>query len=183
MDGNLKIIVVCGTVREGRMSIHPAKLITEELKRMKIDTELVDLKELKLPLFDGESRNDDVDKWLKKAKECDALVLVTPEYNNMFAAALKNALEYLDDEIEFKPVGLASVSSGNLGGARALVHLSPIMRDFKAIDIPAQLYFPRINDMFNENGKLLDKEVLRRIKEFNEQLIWFAKALKNARDK
>lgn len=181
MENKLKIIVICGSIREERMSIYPAKLIVEELKKMDVDAELVDLKKLKLPLYDGKSHNKNVDIWLKKNKDADGLVIVTPEYNNTFSSAIKNAIEYLDDEIEFKPVGLVGVSSGNFGGIRALMQLSPILRDFNAIDIPAQLYFPKVNELFNKNGKIND-DILRRVKEFNEQMIWFTKALKSARN-
>lgn len=51
----------------------------------------------------------------------DAFVIVMPQYNYGFNAALKNALDYLFDEWRDKPVGLVSIGSvsGGLRGAAA----------------------------------------------------------------
>ena len=60
---------------------------------------------------------------LKSAVEaCDALLIVTPEYNWGIPGALKNAIDWLSrfnpNPLEGKPVAIWSVAPGLLGGAR-----------------------------------------------------------------
>ena len=56
MDNNrtLSIPVILGTARMGRMSLHAARLVTEELsKRDGVDTDLIDIAKLPLPTNDA----------------------------------------------------------------------------------------------------------------------------------
>jgi len=50
----LYITVILGTVREGRMSLHPARLVERELaKRPDVETELIDIAGISLPTDDA----------------------------------------------------------------------------------------------------------------------------------
>ena len=53
---------------------------------------------------------------------CDAVLIVTPEYNWSIPGSLKNAIDWLSrlkpNPLEGKPVAIWTVSPGQLGGAR-----------------------------------------------------------------
>ena len=46
--------------------------------------------------------------WSARVDAADAFVFVTPEYNYGVPAALKNAIDYLNTEWAYKPVGFVS---------------------------------------------------------------------------
>ena len=70
---------------------------------------------------------------LKSAIEkADGLVIVTPEYNYSVPGVLKNAIDWASrpgyaSVLKDKPVFVASVSGGALGGVRAQAHLKNIL--------------------------------------------------------
>ena len=72
-----------------------------------------DLREIALPCLDepgqpadGPYVHDHTRSWSDAMRATDALVLVMPEYNRGYNAALKNAIDYLYAEWDGLPVGL-----------------------------------------------------------------------------
>lgn len=64
--------------------------------------------------------------------DADGLILVTPEYNYSVPGVLKNAIDWASrpgyaSVLKDKPVLVASVSGGALGGVRAQAHLKNIL--------------------------------------------------------
>lgn len=47
----LNILVMQGTVRDGRKSIHPARYVTDRFQEKGYDIELFDMKDYDIPLF------------------------------------------------------------------------------------------------------------------------------------
>jgi NAD(P)H-dependent FMN reductase len=71
-----------------------------------------DLRELALPFLDepgqpadGNYAHEHTRRWSAAMQATDALVLVMPEYNRGYNAALKNAIDFLYAEWEALPVG------------------------------------------------------------------------------
>jgi len=70
---------------------------------------------------------------LKQAiAEADGMIIVTPEYNYSVPGVLKNAIDWASrpgyaSVLKDKPVFIASVSGGALGGVRAQAHLKNIL--------------------------------------------------------
>src|SRR3954465_5545547 len=103
-NDKLKIKVILGSIREGRVGEKVAKnLMTELSKRDDADYELVDLKDYPMPLFEEgtppsvreEAYDGVIGKWQKKIAEGDGYIFVTPEYNRTIPSGLKNAIDYL----------------------------------------------------------------------------------------
>ena len=65
---------------------------------------------------------DSTKAWSERIKRVNAVVLVTPEYNHGYPAALKNALDLVFTEWFYKPVGFAAYG-GVSGGLRAVQQL------------------------------------------------------------
>ncbi len=89
-------------------------------------------------------------------RAADAIIVVSPEYNGGIPAALKNALDALHDEWSRKPVGIASVSAGALGGAQVLAQLQLFFLRMKALPV-ATLRVPRVLKSFDESGEPLEE--------------------------
>jgi len=107
----VKIKIIAGSTRPGRFNIQPARWITEIAKaRTDIETELLDLAEINLPFMDEPElpmqhkySKEHTKKWAAKIGEADGFVFVTPEYNHSISPVLKNAVDYLFQEWNFKP--------------------------------------------------------------------------------
>lgn len=186
----LNIPVVLGSVRTNRRSLWPAKLLSQKLTEAGHASVLVDFKELSLPFVDSDPNPSSLNKqypyanvqqWSKVVDAADGLVLVAPEYNHGYSAVLKNALDWLYPEFNNKPVGLVGVSDGLNGGLRALEQLRPLMANFGMYDIQQTVLFRKVQDMFDEQGVLLDASVTSHIEKFITALAKTAEAMKPLR--
>lgn len=153
------------------------------------EVELLDLKEIDLPLMDEPNHprlqkyiNAHTKKWSKTIDSADAFVIVTPEYNFGYPATLKNALDYLSVEWSDKPMGFVSYG-GISGGTRAVQELKlPVtalgmMPIPQAVNIPFFAQFINDNDVFEAN-ETLEKSANVMLAKLQE----WAKALKNMRE-
>lgn len=188
----LNIPVILGSVREGRMSIHPAQLVVEKLEALGHRTQLVDFKELPLPFLDTPKEpseykkdypNENAKKWSSIADAADGFVVVTPEYNHGYPAVLKNAFDWLYPEFYRKAVGFVGVSSGKVGGARAIEQLRPIMENFGMFAVRETVMFGPVKDAFNLEGQLMDETFHKKIDSMLQSLLFSADAMAQARKK
>lgn len=159
-DQSLHILVIEGTVQEGRNSIHPARYVTDRFLERGHEVELFDMMEYEIPLFTNRRDLDndphpDVDTFGQMVESADLLVIVTSEYNHSIPGALKNLLDHLYPEYEDTPFAYVTVSSGGFGGIRALRHLHELTLYFNAHPGP-DLPVSNVVDVFDENSTLTD---------------------------
>lgn len=172
---SLTILVVEGTVRNGRNSIHPARYVTAQFQEKGHDAELFDMVEYDIPLFTNrrDATSDphpDVDVFGQKVEAADAIVIVTPEYNHSIPGALKNLLDHLYPEYEDIPFSYATVSGGGFGGVRALSHLHDITLELNAHPGP-DLPISNVADVFDDDSTLIDNAYEDKFEEFVEQAV------------
>jgi len=188
----LNIPVILGSVREGRKSIWPAKLMVEKLTSAGAATQLVDFKELPLPFLDCPEEpshyskvypNENVQRWSGIADAADGFIIVTPEYNHGYPAVLKNALDWLYPEFDHKPVGLVGVSNGAVGGARVIEQLRPIIENFSMHAVRETVMFAKVQDVFDTQGNLLDQSFHKKIDGLLASVLKTAEAMRVVRQK
>jgi NAD(P)H-dependent FMN reductase len=178
----LFIPVILGTARQGRRTEHAARFVLEQTrKRADIETELIDVCNLPLKLDDaGEQMKDP--KFSATIQRCDALIIVTPEYNHGYPGLLKHALDMNLAEYIHKAVGICGVSAGLFGGARVIEALLPVMRELGLVTIFWDVNFGNVQKIFDEQGNLLDESYVRRVDKFLNELIWMARVLRYGRE-
>ena len=179
----LFIPVILGTTRKGRMSLHAAKLMGAEIaKRPGVETELIDISQMPLPVDDaGEAIKHA--EFSGKMNRADALVIVSPEYNHGYSGLLKHVLDSCLKEYIHKAVGIAGVSAGPFGGTRVIQNMLPVMRELGLVTIFWDVNFSSVQKVFDESGKLLDSAFPRRIGKFLNELIWMARTLRYGRER
>jgi len=179
----LYIPVILGTVRKGRSSANPARLLTSELsKRASVETELIDIATLPLPTDDaGEAIKDR--GFATRMERADGLVIVSPEYNHGYSGLLKHVLDSCLKEYIHKAVGVAGVSAGRYGGTRGIQDLLPVLRELGLVTIFWDLNFSNARTLFDSSGNLHDRSNLPFIDKFLTELIWMAKMLRYGREK
>jgi NAD(P)H-dependent FMN reductase len=183
MERPLFIPIILGTARQGRRSEHAARFIFEETKkRADVETELIDVCNLPMKLDDaGEQMKDPT--FSATIERCDGLVIVTPEYNHGYPGLLKHALDMNLKEYIHKAVGICGVSAGPFGGARVIEGLLPVMRELGLVTIFEDVNFGKVQEIFDEQGRLLDQSYVKRVDKFLNELIWMARVLRHGREK
>lgn len=185
----LYIPVMLGSIRRNRESAKVADFAVNWLRRLEgVCTELVDLKELNLPMMEERLRfRDDappsVVLFSSKIRKADSILIVTPEYNGGYPGVLKNALEYLKDEYRHKAFGIITVSAVETAGILCLVSLRQVVLQMGGLPIPASLMVAHVKESFDGDGKSLNPAFAKRTKTFFDELLWFTEALAAHRKK
>ncbi len=178
----LFIPILLGTVRPKRESIKAANLIEKVGKTIKeIEVSLVDPKDYNFP-YDGNDPENKDPRYSKLTKKADGFFIVTPEYNHSFPGTLKRMLDSELKNYIHKPVAFAGVSNGIFGGARAIESLTHTVREMGLVPTFSDVYFPQIQNLFDEKGEIIDKGYVKRIERGFAELIWMSKALKWGRE-
>lgn len=120
------------------------------------DVELIDLKDLALPLLDEPHhprfkryQHAHTKAWSALVDRADAFVFVTPEYNYGCPPALINALDYLWVEWQYKPLGFVSYG-GISGGTRSVQMTKLIATTLKLVAIPEAVTIPLVAQHIKE---------------------------------
>ncbi|MFF8642868.1 NADPH-dependent FMN reductase [Streptomyces sp. NPDC015345] len=126
--------------------------------RQEFETALIDLAEVGLPFLDepehpseGRYVHQHTKDWSATVAAADCFVFVLPMYNGGFGAPLKNAIDFLYQEWQGKPVGLISYSAGTSGGAPAIEMLRPVLGRVGLRPAEPTLSVPGIEDLVGED--------------------------------
>jgi len=108
--------IIIASTRPGRVGPSVAAWFHDRaVKAGDFEVELIDLAEVNLPMFDepkhprfGEYVHQHTKDWSATIARADAYVFVIPEYNYGYNAAIKNAIDYLNREWQYKPLGFVT---------------------------------------------------------------------------
>ena len=140
-----RIMTIIGSVRPGRIGLPVAHWVHDRVAGAGYEGDLVDLAELNLPFMDEPEHpgkraytKPHTIAWSARVEQADAVLLVSPEYNHSYSPALKNALDYLMQEWQGKPVGVVSYG-GASGGLRAAAALDPVLTTLGLVRVPVDV--------------------------------------------
>lgn len=125
------------------------------------EVHVVDLAELDLPLLDEPVPATDATsyerehtrRWSAITAAADAFVIVTPEYNRGYPAAIKNALDYLYVEWQHKPVAFVSYGMTS-GGMRAAAQLTQVVTGLGMVPVPTGVVV-HLREVLDADGRLV----------------------------
>jgi NAD(P)H-dependent FMN reductase len=181
-EERLFIPLLLGTPRRARESGHVAEWLYGKMQERaeEIETQFFDVRDFRLPQDDyGMEIKADFPEWRDAITRADGLVIVTPEYNHGYPGALKSVLDLLLPEYIHKAVAFCAVSAQGWGGVRVIEQLVPVSRELGLAVTFTDLHFPRVQTLFDENGKLKDEEPYApRVKAFLDELVWMSRALR-----
>ena len=179
------IQMIISSVREGRRADTKASWMKTVLaKHSEISLEVLDLKEWQMPYYaekttpsaiNGQYENEMARKWAKTVARGDAYIILSPEYNHSFPASLKNALDYLYEEWNNKPVAFVSYG-GASGGIRAVEQLRLVVSELGMIAIHHQVNIPFARLAFNQFGQPNDERMSEKLESMISQLEIWARA-------
>lgn len=121
------------------------------------EVELVDLREVGLPMFDEPNHprlrqyeHEHTKRWSARIDAADAFIFVTPEYNHGTPPSFINALDYLVHEWAHKPVSFVSYG-GPAGGTRAVQMVKPMLTALKMTPIFESVMVPLFTHSIDAN--------------------------------
>lgn len=154
-----KLKIISSTVRPGRKGPIVTDWIAEiARKHGAFEVDVLDLGEINLPLMNEPNHprlkkyeHEYTKKWSAAIEEADAFVFVTAEYDFNYPAALRNALEYLSEEWQFKAAGIVSYG-GVSAGTRAANSLKADLSTFKMVPLTESVNFPFFQNNINDDN-------------------------------
>jgi NAD(P)H-dependent FMN reductase len=190
-----KIAAFAGSTRSGSFNKKLLAIAVEAARAAGAEVTAVDLRDLALPLYDGDLEEahglpEGAKQFKKLLRESDGFLICSPEYNSSVTGVLKNAIDWAsrtetDDEPDLiafrgKTAGLFSASPGALGGMRALVHLRAILGNIGVYVLPSQISIGAAYEAFDETGKLKDSSKTEKVAKHAQSLVTFTRKMKSA---
>ncbi|WP_276133019.1 NADPH-dependent FMN reductase [Polluticoccus soli] len=178
-----RITILYGAIREGRLSIRAAKAIKSALEASgKAEITFIDIKDYNLPVMearlkDMENPPDGLLDISQKLATADGIVFVTPEYNNSYSGAMKNAVDYFTKEWSKKPIGIVCGSDGKQGGLNASNLLQLLVLAIGAFPMPYKLLVPELQLALDEEGQPKNEALSKSIQHFVKEYLWFVDAI------
>jgi NAD(P)H-dependent FMN reductase len=180
-----KLNVVVASTRPGRVGLPVAQWFTALAETHGgFEVELVDLADFDLPLLDephhprlGQYVHQHTLDWSASVSGADAFVFVTPEYNYGMPASLKNAIDYLHNEWQYKPVGFVSYG-GVSAGTRAVQMAKQVVSTLKMTPITEAVAIPFVTQFLDDDGAIQANETMEgAAKAMLDELLRYANAL------
>lgn len=179
------IAIISASVRTGRHSHRVALYFKKFVEENNLaSSEILDLNQYQFPLFNERLKyqtdpSASVLEFAGKIKSADGVIIVTPEYNGGYPAAIKNVTDLLYDEWYKKPIAITTVSDGSFGGTQVITSLQFSLWKIRAWTVPAMFPVPKVAEMFDENGNATDKaRTDKRATTFINELLWCIEAKK-----
>jgi FMN reductase len=186
----VKILGLGGSLRTPSHSLTVLKMALEAARQSEADTELLDLRELELPLFFDTKRLEDfpdpayIRRFLDQFSRADGFILCAPTYHGTPSASFKNALDFLELlprrpklYLTGKVAGLVAVASGSNGGPTCLTSLIYNARALRLLIAPGSLHVSPTKRIFDGEGRLMDEKLASQVVELGAEVVRLARLL------
>ena len=188
MTDQLKVLVICGSLRKGSYNASLARALPALAPPELAFVTAPPFETMPFYNYDIQAAAGfppAVETWAEAVRAADGIIIVSPEYNWSIPGPLKNAIDWVSrmKEIPFKdkPVALQSASTGQVGGARMQYHLRMALTSIDALIMGRPEVFVNFAaKKFDEKtGELIDQPTRDIVK---LQLATFAKFIRRVRE-
>ncbi len=190
MSSKPTLQIIIASTRPGRVGLPVAEWFRAlGVEHGAFEVEVVDLAEVNLPFMDEPNHprlrrytQQHTKDWSATIERADAFVFVMPEYNYGFNAPLKNAIDYLHHEWQYKPVGFVSYG-GVSAGTRAVQMIKLVVTTLKMTPVFEAVSIPFVQQFINSEGQVEANEVMEQAATtMLDELYRVARALKPLRE-
>ena len=171
MTSQLLVVGLGGSLAQHSNSLGALKIALEGAAETGARTELLDIRELALPMYAPETKDPPASVW----KLCDAiheaqgLIWSSPMYRGTISGSFKNALDWLQLLANRKPpyltdkvVGLIS-TAGGVQGLQAVNTMEFVVRALRGWAVPLVMPIAQAWKAFNEEGKAVDVQLTEQL--------------------
>ncbi len=186
-----RILVFYGSYRRDRLGIRLANYIVRALSQSGREPELIDAKEIGLPILDRMYKEYPkggapaaLETLAEKIRRADGFIFVTGEYNWGPQPGLKNLTDHFLEEWFWRPAAIASYSAGRFSGVRSGTIWHGILSEMGMIVVSSTLAVGPITQTLDvdslpigDGGKALEQSFGR----FSDDLAWWVEAAREQR--
>lgn len=179
----MRIEIVSGSPRKESGSYRVALFLQKHLSAYTSHSVgIIDVRDWDLPLlqqvFSSVEKTPETFKPLaERMFAADAFILVTPEYNGSYSAALQNLLDHFPKQ-HHKAFGIVTASPGAMGGMRASQQLLLLIPALFGVASPYMLIVPQVDRKFDAEGNLTDPLFEKPVQTFVNEFLWLAGAVR-----
>ncbi len=184
----MNLSIVSGSIRENGLTLRIARALHQALQQYESgQAHLIDLGQYDLPLwrnmYDRQANTDPaIDDLFRTFSVTDTFLFVSPEYNGSYSLALKNVIDFFGlDVFTRKVVGIATVSTGMLGGIRCALQLQQLALAVQAIPVPYMFMVAEAHKKILPDGTWVDTASKEAMYRFLEESIWYGHAIARAK--
>lgn len=174
-----QIAILSSSVRDGRLSHRVALYLKRFLEEFQlVKAEILDLKAYHFPLFEErlvyqKHPSEQLLDFTERLNRADGLIIIAPVYNASFPASLKNVIDLYFEEWKRRPVGVVSVTSGNVPGIATLQAVQVLLLKLGAWVVPKLSTVINVGEEFTLDGDAVHKETAEKVLfPMIEELIW-----------
>lgn len=179
----MNISIVSSSTRTGRISHRIALALAAAIKEKGHSADIIDLAEENLAPFEErfsilENPSKSLIRLHEKLLASEAFIFLTPEYNGAIASGLKNFIDlFAKEPFQNKAIGVATGSTGAMGGVRAAYQLQQNILTINAFPHPRMLMVGKMDQVLSETGDVLDEKYGRSQDGFLTAFLDFAQRL------
>lgn len=180
----MRVVGIAGSLRSGSFNTALLRAAVEEAPPgVTIEVESI----RGIPIYDGDAEAAEglpprVSELKERIATADALLLVTPEYNNSIPGPFKNAIDWLSRPASDiprifggRPAGLIGASPGAFGTIQSQAAWLPVLRALGMRPWFGQLlYVGGAARVFDPAGRLADEAIRKRLRNYVHGFVEFA---------
>jgi len=170
----MNIVAINGSARAGSYTGKALALFQNELlKNKRVNLTSLDSTHLKLAIPGTRLEASDDKRIQEVVTNSDGILLATPEYHGSFSSSIKLIIENLGfpSTLKGKPIALLGVAAGRIGAIKSLEHLRSVCSHVGALVLPRTVSIARVRTVFDDQGKCLDPEVAKEIRNLSADLV------------
>ncbi|MBE5097811.1 NADPH-dependent FMN reductase [Priestia aryabhattai] len=177
----MKLLGISGTITGSKTAIVVQNLLEEVKKNNpEIEVEMLDMKDYDVQFCDGRNPstyNEDTKKVIDIVSSADFYIIGTPIFQGSITGVLKNLFDLISP-LSFRHKVMGFIATGGTYQHYLVIEnqLKPIAGYFRAFVAPGYVYAH--NDHFNQQNELTDTDVLTRVKNLAEEIVYMQKSLK-----
>jgi NAD(P)H-dependent FMN reductase len=178
----MNIEIISGSPREQSLTNRLALHLQKHLQKTTDHTiGIIDVREWNLPLLQNVFSNEETapEKYkplVKRMFAAKAFIIVSPEYNGSYSPAVGNLMDHFPKQSR-KAFGLATASTGPMGGMRSTQQLLLLVPGLFGFASPYMLVTPFVDKKFDAEGNLIDESFKKSIDTFIKEFLWLASSL------
>lgn len=179
----MNIEIISGSPRKDsstfRVALFLQKFFSENTQH---NINIIDVREWEVPQFlqsawmSADKAPQALQPMATRMFAADAFILVSPEYNGSYAAALKNLLDHFPKQTR-KPFGIVTASPGAMGGIRASQQMQLLINGLFGIASPYMLIVPMVQNKFDAEGNLTDGNFINAVNIFTTEYLWLIESV------
>lgn len=177
MAGKVKIVGLGGSLDGSSSSLAALKIALDAARTSGAETELLDLHELRLPMFEFHLADDPVvQRFVENMYAADGHVWSSPLYHGTVSGAFKNAVDWLEllskrepPYLTDKVVGLIG-TAGGVQGLQVINTMEFIVRSLRGWTVPLTVPVARAWQAFDDAGRPKEEAVERQLQALGREV-------------